>query len=355
MSYTINLTDGTQLTQIVDGQIDQTATDLTLIGKNSTGYGIYMNDNFVYLLENFANTSQPPNPLAGQVWYDTTQNVLKVYNGSSFQNIGGAQVSATIPSNITTGDFWIDSKNAQLYFNDGISNVLAGPIYTYAQGPSGFVVNDVLDTNNINHTIVLLKVGGTLLGIFSDTSFTPRSSIDASFTGNITAGFNVSNLAGLTFNAPVITASKLLSADGVTTYTVENFVSTTGNSSIDGQLTITAGTPLILGPNSNNEVNVSNNIFQIASNTANQNFVISTLSGSTLSSSIFVNASSKFVGIFNSIPQTTLDVNGTFRISSSAPATASSAGVAGQIAWDSGYVYVCVATNTWKRSSLTSW
>ena len=38
-----------------------------------------------------------------------------------------------------------------------------------------------------------------------------------------------------------------------------------------------------------------------------------------------------------------------------APSTASSAGTAGQIAWDSGYVYVCVATNTWKRANLSTW
>jgi len=37
------------------------------------------------------------------------------------------------------------------------------------------------------------------------------------------------------------------------------------------------------------------------------------------------------------------------------PATAGSAGVAGEIAWDANYFYVCVATNTWKRVALSTW
>ena len=42
-------------------------------------------------------------------------------------------------------------------------------------------------------------------------------------------------------------------------------------------------------------------------------------------------------------------------LSSNAPSTASSAGSAGDIRYDSGYVYVCIATNTWKRAALTTW
>lgn len=38
-----------------------------------------------------------------------------------------------------------------------------------------------------------------------------------------------------------------------------------------------------------------------------------------------------------------------------APATASSAGTAGQIAYASGFIYVCVATNTWQRAALITW
>lgn len=37
------------------------------------------------------------------------------------------------------------------------------------------------------------------------------------------------------------------------------------------------------------------------------------------------------------------------------PATASSTGTAGQIAWDSGYIYVCTAANTWKRVAIATW
>ena len=51
MSYTINLTNGSTLTSVVDGQINQTATDLTLIGKNYTGFGEYINENFIKILE----------------------------------------------------------------------------------------------------------------------------------------------------------------------------------------------------------------------------------------------------------------------------------------------------------------
>lgn len=37
------------------------------------------------------------------------------------------------------------------------------------------------------------------------------------------------------------------------------------------------------------------------------------------------------------------------------PTTANDTGTTGQIAWDSGYIYVCVATDTWERSALSSW
>ena len=37
------------------------------------------------------------------------------------------------------------------------------------------------------------------------------------------------------------------------------------------------------------------------------------------------------------------------------PASASATGIAGEIAWDANYLYVCTATNTWKRVALSTW
>jgi hypothetical protein len=376
MSYTIKLTNNNTLTEIIDGTIDQTSTDLTLVGKNSTGYGIYFNDNFVHLLENFANTSQPNNPITGQVWFDTTQNRLKVYDGTQFKVTGGTLVGATVPSSLTTGDIWINSATAQLYFNDGISNVLAGPLYTSSQGQSGFIVDTILDINKVPHTIVYLYCASNLLGIFASEAFTPSTPISG-YSGSVGVGFNVSSYSGVQFNVPVLTAQNLLGADGHTLYSADSFVATSGNSTIsNGTLTIqnTALIPaLVLGAGSNNEINASTTAFQIKSNTANQNFEVATLSSTGLTSAIYISAQNKFMGIFKGTPTAALDVTGAINatstittsgaISGSAltitssytPTSATSTGVAGQITWDANYVYVCIATNTWRRASLTTW
>jgi len=78
MSYTILLTNGTVLTTIPDGTINTTSTSLGLPGRNYAGYGQPIDENFVWLTENFANTAPPANPLAGQLWYNTNNQTLYV-------------------------------------------------------------------------------------------------------------------------------------------------------------------------------------------------------------------------------------------------------------------------------------
>jgi hypothetical protein len=207
-------------------------------------------------------------------------------------------------------------------------------------------------------------VGGTLIGFFSKSAFTPLDSL-AQFTGSVVVGFNASTLAGLEFNVLSSRATALY--DGNTVYPATSLVKTLGSSVIApdsnglGALSITSAKQLILGPGNDIEFSVQPEYtlaqaFQIKSNTANQNFDINlnnSLNGST--SAFFINAQLQYTGIYNNSPQATLDVGGTFRIAAGkAPATSTSSGTPGQIAWDSSWIYVCVATNSWKRTQLSS-
>jgi hypothetical protein len=313
MSYTIIKTDGTTLTQLVDGDVDQTATDITLIGKNASGYGTYVNDNFVWLLENFANTAQPNHPITGQLWFDTSENRLKVYDGTVFKVSGGTIVSPTVPSSISAGDIWIDSARQQLYFNDGTSTKLAGPLWTATQGTTGFYTEDVVDSVGVSHTILQLSVAGTPIGIWSKDTFTPAKII-AGYTGNVYTGFNAGTYSGIKLHTPVTQADYLLSADGITRKTAANFLSTTDSSATTGTITIQNAIPLVLGEGSSTEFNATTSIFQIKSNTTNQNYGINLLSGTGLDRAFFINATTKQTGIYTDTPTATLDVNGDTRI-----------------------------------------
>jgi hypothetical protein len=356
MSYIINLTNGTKLTELKDGVFDQKVTDITLVGRNTTNYGAFVNDNLVHILENFANLTQPNNPLVGQLWYDTATNVMRVYNGRSFIPTGNTIVANTQPVDLTSGGLWIDSSKGQLYFNDGANTVLAGPGYSSVQGKTGAITHDVIDRNGVQHTVSLLYVGGTLLGIFSKDSFTPREPIDPNFVGDVKIGFTAGIVEGASFNVEVSSAKALTAADG-TLQPAESFVSSVNESPvIQGSVSIQNEIPLQLGKYSQFEVSVINGLTQFSSTTVNQNFKIGVAtSGSGSAPALYVDSVALRTGIFTETPAATLDVNGTFRISSSAPATHTSPGVTGQIAWDSGYVYVCVATNSWKRTALSTW
>jgi len=82
MPYTIDYSDSGKSPIVVnDGTVD-TSTSLSLIGKNYTNFGEVLNENQLHLLENFASGSAPSNPTEGQLWYDSTNNKLMLYDGS---------------------------------------------------------------------------------------------------------------------------------------------------------------------------------------------------------------------------------------------------------------------------------
>jgi hypothetical protein len=127
MAYTINLTDGTIFATIADGTIN-TASSMTLVGKNYAGYGEFLDENFIHLLENSSNTTAPGAPLEGQLWWDSGNSLLKVYNGSVFKTISAATSSSTAPTSNVTGDLWYDTVNAQLKVWTGTAFLLVGPV-----------------------------------------------------------------------------------------------------------------------------------------------------------------------------------------------------------------------------------
>ena len=69
MAYTINLTDGSIFATIADGTIN-TSSSMILVGKNYAGYGEFLDENFIHLLENGANSTAPTAPLTGQLFWN---------------------------------------------------------------------------------------------------------------------------------------------------------------------------------------------------------------------------------------------------------------------------------------------
>jgi hypothetical protein len=177
MAYQVDKFNGTFLTSVADGTID-TTTDLRFVGKNYAGYGEVQNENFLHILENFANTTAPPKAIEGQVWYDSGNKKLKFYDGTKFKSASGAEISATAPGGLGIGDFWWDTSAKQMYAYDGGSFILIGPEASPDLGTSGVAAQVVKDSGNANHSILKVLAGGKTVAIASQTAFTLNSSVN---------------------------------------------------------------------------------------------------------------------------------------------------------------------------------
>jgi len=183
MAYTINRTDGSLLTTIADGTIDNSSSSMTLIGKNSESYGVALNENYVRLLENHSSDTAPTSPQTGQLWFDPANNVLSVYDGTIFKALGAAEASVTEPTTSQIGDTWYDADNKQLHVYDGTEFTLVGPLYTETELKSGTVIETILDDGLAEHVVTIQYVNNEIVSVTSkDTSFIPNDpTIVASF------------------------------------------------------------------------------------------------------------------------------------------------------------------------------
>ena len=171
MAYTINRYNGVVLTTVEDGTVNNT-TEIKLIGKNYAGYGEAQNENYLFLLENFAGQTQPTKPLSGMLWYDSTNSKIKVYDGNIFKNVGGAEVSAVAPTGLVEGDLWWDSSSNQLKtLNADGEWVLIGP-----QGAGTGVTQmrslTLTDTLGAQHAVIAAYIEDDIISIISASEFT---------------------------------------------------------------------------------------------------------------------------------------------------------------------------------------
>ena len=311
MAYTVNKSNNSaspnQYT-VQDGVVNS-QTDLSFIGKGYAGYGESIAENFLHLLENFSNTTQPTKPIEGQLWWDSTNGKLKVYNGTAFQTAGGsAPYQATAPSGLSQGDMWIDSDTGQLYFYNGSSSILVGPPSSTGT-TNGFTYDTILDSSDANQNITKWFNDGNLIAIISEDTFTPKSSISGFAT--IKKGITLSTaIADNKFQGTATDADAL---GGVA---AANYLRANANDTTSGTLSVANDGGLIVGADSDLTLTVDASGANISNTVADTDISFKVNDGGVTTTVMTIDGADARVGIGTATPTTTLDVNGTIKATS---------------------------------------
>ena len=309
MAYTINLTDGSIFATVADGTIN-TSSSMILVGKNYAGYGEFLDENFIHLLENGSNTTAPAAPLTGQLWWDKQNNVMKVYNGTTFKVISASTASATAPSSNVAGDLWFDTVNQQLKVYNGSAFILVGPASTSGQGTSGAIVTTITDTLSADHVVIQLYVQDTLVGLISkDPNFTPAPSISGFAT--VRPGIQLSTtVSGAEFQGTATNAQTL------DTFDSSQFLRSDANDTTSGTLGVLNDSGFTVGIDQDAKISVdqlaAGVVLQNQTQDANLSFAINDNGVNTVALSIIGSTSQVgVVGLVN------LNANGVGNLGSS--------------------------------------
>ena len=311
MAYTVNKTNSSSSPNqytVQDGVVN-TQTDLSFIGKSYAGYGEIIAENFLHLLENFANTSPPSKPITGQLWYDSDAGRLKVYSGSAFVPSGGnVPYQSASPSALTQGDLWIDSDTGQLYFYNGTSSILVGPPSSTGT-TNGFTFDTILDSTDTSQNITKLFNDGNLIAIISEDTFTPKTNLSGFTT--VKKGITLSTaISDLKFQGTAADSDQL---GGVG---ASNYLRSNANDTTSGSLGIINDSGLTVGTDSDITITVDATGGIISNVTPDADITFKVNYGGSTSTVMTIDGSTSRIGIGTTTPTAKLEVNGTIKATS---------------------------------------
>jgi hypothetical protein len=254
--YQLRYSDTSKLPiDVPDGGINAT-TPLTFVGRNYPGYGSYIEEGMLHLLENFASSSSPSGAVEGQLWFDkSSPNNKRLYvnngdggsNPQSWYPVNGVFQRADTPGNPQLGDIWVDTQNTQLKIFNGSDFTLIGP--DYAGGlKSGTYATSSVDIYGDTHRIVINYVDDNAISIVSTDAFTPNQVIDG--FKSIKAGVNLTskNLGTTqspsyaTFNGIAYQASNVqITTPQTRTISANNLLRNNEDQTLSGVLTVSGG------------------------------------------------------------------------------------------------------------------
>jgi len=306
MAYTVNKSNSSaspnQYT-VQDGVVN-TQTDLSFIGKGYAGYGEVIAENFLHLLENFSNTSAPAKPIAGQLWWDSANAKLQVYNGTAFQTAGGsAPYQSDAPSNMAAGDIWIDSDTGQMYYYNGTSSVLVGPPSSTGT-TNGFTYDTILDSGDNSQNITKLFNDGNLIAVISEDTFTPKTTL----TGFATVKKGITLTTAIADTKFQGTASD---ADALGGVAASNYLRSNANDTTSGTISIANDGGLVVGVDSDMTITVDSSGGIIANTVNNTDITFKVNDGGVTTTVMTIDGSESRVGIGTTTPSTKLQVAGT--------------------------------------------
>lgn len=320
MAYTVNYTDVANKGSITveDNTLNQ-QTSLSLPGRNTTAYGTAIAENFLHLLENFANTTAPTNPVEGQLWYDNTVGVdqLKLYDGTTWISASGLKKATNAPAaaQSVTGDLWVDTDNQQLYLFTGSGWILVGP--QFSDGLStGVRAATLVGTNNVSYTCLVVEISAKTLAIYSTASFTPKTTL-AGFT-TIQPGFNLSSadVTGLGIGKYYGVAEKAEALIvGSEVIPATNFMRSDAISQTTSPIVIKANGGLTVGASSSMTFGVEGQAGIISHQTSGSNIDVRVNNNGTTTTVMRIDSTAK-VGINNLAPDQPLDVIGNIQTDS---------------------------------------
>jgi hypothetical protein len=210
MSYVITNTRGQIVAVVPDGTINTTSTPITLVGRGVTPYGLYENDNYVGIMENFANPTAPPNPILGQLWYNSSTDIMAVWNTAN------AWASLASQSYVTTSI--TDAKVSPAFSGVPTAPTASDGVATTQLATTAFVANAVGILNTTVSTTYAPIISPALTGAptaptaadvtantqIATTAFVQNQKVSPAFSGVPTAptaspGTNTTQVATTAF------------------------------------------------------------------------------------------------------------------------------------------------------------